>query len=89
MFLDPTTTIGVQDMDDAAGIAFVEELVRAVTREHQVYKHKWHVGDVVLWDNAITMHRRDEYESLQRRFLKRTTIELPSAFHIIPRGQPV
>lgn len=89
LFLDPTTTIGVQDMDDAAGIAFVEELVRAVTREHQVYKHKWHVGDVVLWDNAITMHRRDEYESLQRRFLKRTTIELPSAFHIIPRGQPV
>ena len=87
LFLDPTTTIGVEGMSDAGGIALVDRLRDACTRPDQVYKHRWQVGDVVLWDNAFTMHRRDEYESAQRRFLKRTTIRLPEAMHIIPRGQ--
>ena len=64
-------------------------LVTACTQPGQVYKHRWQVGDVILWDNALTMHRRDEYESVQRRFLKRTTISLPEEQHIIPRGQKV
>lgn len=87
MFLDPTTTIGVEGMSDEEGIALVDRLRDACTRPDQVYKHRWQVGDVILWDNALTMHRRDQYESAQRRFLKRTTIALPSAMHIIPRGQ--
>jgi alpha-ketoglutarate-dependent taurine dioxygenase len=87
MFLDPTTTIGVEGMADKEGVDLVDRLVKACTLPHHVYKHRWHVGDVVLWDNALTMHRRDEYESRQRRFLKRTTIALPEQQHIIPRGQ--
>ena len=87
LFLDPTTTIGVEGMTNEAGLALIDRLTDACTKPHQIYKHKWQVGDVILWDNACTMHRRDEYESVQRRFLKRTTIALPEARHIIPRGQ--
>lgn len=89
LFLDPTTTIGIEGMADDEALALVERLVKACTQPHQVYKHRWQVGDVILWDNALTMHRRDEYESVQRRFLKRTTISLPEDQHIIPRGQKV
>ena len=87
LFLDPSTTIGIEGMADDAAAALIDKLVAACTQPHQVYKHRWQVGDVILWDNACTMHRRDEYESRQRRFLKRTTIVLPEARHIIPRGQ--
>ena len=76
-------------MPDDAALALVDRLVTACTQPHQVYKHRWQVGDVILWDNALTMHRRDEYESVQRRFLKRTTISLPEEQHIIPRGQKI
>lgn len=89
LFLDPSTTIRVEGMSDEAGLALIDRLVKACTQPQQVYKHRWQVGDVVLWDNAFTMHRRDEYESVQRRFLKRTTIALPEEQHIIPRGQRV
>lgn len=89
LFLDPTTTIGIEGMPDDAALALVDRLVTACTQPHQVYKHRWQVGDVILWDNALTMHRRDEYESAQRRFLKRTTISLPEEQHIIPRGQKI
>jgi len=26
-----------------------------------INKHRWTVGDVVMWDNGATMHRRDPF----------------------------
>jgi taurine dioxygenase len=33
------------------------------------------VGDVVLWDNRCTMHRRDPFDPEARRILHRTQIK--------------
>src|SRR5258708_12707216 len=30
--------------------------------EAAVYKHRWALGDLVLWDNRTTMHRRDSFD---------------------------
>jgi taurine dioxygenase len=35
---------------------------------------KWRVGDVVIWDNRCTMHRRDAFDPATRRLLHRTQI---------------
>jgi taurine dioxygenase len=40
-----------------------------------VYKHKWAIGDVVLWDNRTTMHRRDAFDPKSRRVMHRTQIK--------------
>ena len=34
----------------------------------------WQVGDLVVWDNRPTMHRRLAFPDDQRRFMKRTQI---------------
>lgn len=39
------------------------------------YKHKWALGDVVLWDNRTTMHRRDAFDPKSRRVMHRTQIK--------------
>jgi taurine dioxygenase len=39
-----------------------------------VYRHVWQLGDVVLWDNVATMHRRDAFAGADRRLLHRTQI---------------
>ncbi len=39
-----------------------------------VYKHKWALGDLVLWDNRTTMHRRDAFDPKARRVMHRTQI---------------
>jgi taurine dioxygenase len=39
-----------------------------------VYQHKWAVGDLVLWDNRTTMHRRDAFDPKSRRVMHRTQI---------------
>jgi taurine dioxygenase len=40
-----------------------------------VYKHKWALHDVVLWDNRTTMHRRDAFDPMARRVMHRTQIK--------------
>jgi taurine dioxygenase len=55
--------------------ALLEELWPAATREEFVWRHEWQVGDVVLWDNRCTMHRRDPFDPNSRRILHRTQIK--------------
>jgi taurine dioxygenase len=40
-----------------------------------VYAHKWALGDLVLWDNRTTMHRRDAFDPKARRVMHRTQIK--------------
>ena len=43
--------------------------------ETAVYRHKWALGDLVLWDNRTTMHRRDAFDPKARRVMHRTQIK--------------
>ena len=47
--------------------------------ETAVYRHRWAVGDLVLWDNRTTMHRRDAFDPHARRIMHRTQIKGSSA----------
>ncbi len=49
------------------------------------YTHQWQVGDLLMWDNRATMHRRDPFDSSARRLMQRTQIKgqiAPSAFEV-------
>jgi taurine dioxygenase len=39
------------------------------------WTHRWRPGDLVLWDNRSTMHRRDSFDAGARRILHRTQIK--------------
>ena len=39
------------------------------------WEHVWRVGDLVLWDNRCTMHRRDAFDPKQRRIMHRTQVK--------------
>jgi taurine dioxygenase len=55
--------------------ALLDELWAAATRPEFVWAHEWRVGDVVLWDNRCTMHRRDPFPEDSRRVLHRTQVK--------------
>jgi taurine dioxygenase len=86
LYLDSTTTIAIDGMDDASGSALLNELYELATRPEFVYRHYWQVGDVVMWDNGLTMHRREPFDPAARRLMKRTTICLSRERHIVPEG---
>ena len=55
--------------------AMLDELWAHCTQERFVYEHKWSVGDVVIWDNRCTVHRRDAFSSDARRVLFAAQVE--------------
>ena len=55
--------------------ALLDELWSYASREDVSWGHEWRPGDVVLWDNRCTMHRRDPFDANTRRILHRTQIK--------------
>jgi taurine dioxygenase len=55
--------------------ALLDELWSHATREELAWHNEWRVGDVVLWDNRCTMHRRDPFDPNSRRNMHRTQIK--------------
>jgi taurine dioxygenase len=55
--------------------ALLNELWSVVERREFSWEHVWRVGDLVLWDNRCTMHRRDAFDPNSRRIMHRTQVK--------------
>jgi taurine dioxygenase len=55
--------------------ALLDELWTFVDRPEFKWEHVWKVGDLVMWDNRCTMHRRDPFDDTARRVMHRTQIK--------------
>src|SRR5205809_1067776 len=62
-------------LDLAESEALLDELWKFVDRPEFAWEHVWQVGDLVLWDNRCTMHRRDPFDDQARRIMHRTQIK--------------
>ena len=83
LYISPNhiTQIGERDLAETEQV--LDRLVSWAEQPRFTYRHEWRVNDVVLWDNASVMHRRDGFPTEQRRFLKRTGFHFPEA-HGVP-----
>jgi len=55
--------------------ALLDEVWSEATRDSLTWRHQWRVGDLVLWDNRCTLHRRDAFDPSSRRVMHRTQIK--------------
>ena len=62
------------------GRLLLRDLIEHATQREFVYRHRWRVGDLVIWDNRATMHRATPFDDTKyRRELRRvTTLDIPS-----------
>ena len=67
--------IGIEGMPAEDGRALIAALhVHCIRPEFQ-YRHKWQVGDLLMWDNATSMHLAIcDYRLPERRLMYRTTV---------------
>jgi alpha-ketoglutarate-dependent taurine dioxygenase len=56
------------------GRALLSRLLEWATRPEFVYRHRWRVGDLVIWDNRGALHRALPYGSDSPRLMHRTTL---------------
>jgi taurine dioxygenase len=68
--------VGIAGMPEAEALALIKELHEHCLQPQFIYRHRWAVGDVVMWDNCQSLHFAvADYALPQRRLLHRTTIE--------------
>lgn len=65
----------VVDMDFKKSAELLVRLRHWATQPQFVYRHKWTVGDMVIWDNTGTMHRATPYDPKSGRMLHRTKLQ--------------
>ncbi|MGA7862453.1 MAG: TauD/TfdA family dioxygenase [Stellaceae bacterium] len=66
---------GIEGMPPDEAIDLIAELDAHCVRPEFLYRHKWQVGDLLVWDNATSMHLAIcDYALRQRRLMHRTTV---------------
>jgi taurine dioxygenase len=56
----------------------LDRLWKHATRPEFEFRQVWKAGDVLLWDNRVTLHRRDAFDPDSRRVMHRTQIKGPA-----------
>jgi taurine dioxygenase len=65
----------IAGLEPAESEVLLDELWGYVARPEAAWEHVWRVGDLVLWDNRCTMHRRGAFDPAARRIMHRTQIK--------------
>jgi taurine dioxygenase len=55
--------------------ALLDEIWSCATADSLAWYHRWRTGDLVIWDNRCTMHRRNSFDPASRRVMHRTQIK--------------
>ncbi len=67
--------IGIERMPEDEAAELIAELDAHCVKPEFCYRHRWRVGDLVMWDNASAMHLAIcDYALPQRRLMHRTTL---------------
>jgi taurine dioxygenase len=56
LYFDPGKILRIEGIDQTESDALIDELTERMIRPDAQYRHKWSVGDVVIWDNRCSYH---------------------------------
>jgi alpha-ketoglutarate-dependent taurine dioxygenase len=69
-----TSGAWIEGMHPAESHDLLERLMRHATQDKYVYRHKWQLGDLVIWDNTGAMHRVLPFDRESGREFHRATL---------------
>jgi taurine dioxygenase len=67
--------VGIEGVPEDEAVDLIAELDAHCVRPEFLYRHKWQVGDLLMWDNTSSMHLAiSDYTLPERRLMHRTTV---------------
>ena len=77
----PERCTSLSGVDERNGRRIIDILYRRSVRRRNIYAHRWREGDIVIWDDRVTMHRADHCGVVGERVLHRGLVrgEVPVA----------
>ncbi len=74
LYFNRLMTHHVVGMDAQESKALLARLFDHQEQERFLYRHVWTPGDLVMWDNRSALHARSDFDSSQRRLMRRTVV---------------
>ncbi|MCJ8160510.1 TauD/TfdA dioxygenase family protein [Acinetobacter zhairhuonensis] len=74
LWLNTRSEVELLNYDDVAGSELIAQLRKHILKPEFRYDHQWETGDIVFWDNQVTLHSRTPFPANQRRLLKRISL---------------
>jgi taurine dioxygenase len=76
LYINPIRIENIIGLTNSESIKLLEKLMKYVSKKDFEYRHKWKLGDFVIWDNRILMHKANgDYDMNEKRYLYRLMIQ--------------
>ena len=75
LYVNPLSTTAIVGVSKAESRALLDLLFEHYTQHEHIYRHRWEPGDIVLWDNRVTLHYAvGDYSNADARLLQRISL---------------
>ena len=76
LYINPIRIEGIVGMAQAEALELLDELLAHSIQEKYQYRHQWRIGDLVMWDNRLLLHKANaDYDMDQMRYLYRVMLK--------------
>lgn len=76
LYFDPGKIVAIDGLDPQESDALIAELTERMIQPDAEYRHKWRVGDIVIWDNRCSYHKAaGDYPPHEERLHWRVSIK--------------
>ena len=76
IYINPIRIEEIVGLAEAEALPLLDELLEHATQEKFQYRHKWHSGDMVMWDNRCLLHKANgDYPVAEVRYLYRLMLK--------------
>lgn len=75
LYVSEMTSVSIEGMTEEESRPLLQYLYDHSVVPENVYRHRWQIGDTMMWDNRSAMHiALADYDHNQRRIMYRTTL---------------
>lgn len=74
LFVNPGFTSHIEGVSDAESRALLDLFYAHLAKPEHIVRHRWNLGDIVLWDNRNTLHYANRDYLPNRRVMHRVTL---------------
>ena len=57
LYINPIRIEAIEGLSEPEMLSLMDELMEHATSEKYQYRHKWRLGDLVMWDNRCLLHK--------------------------------
>lgn len=88
LYVNEAQTARINELDRQGSDSLLAALFARLYDPAAIHEHRWHAGDLVIWDNWRLQHGRPALENVTRRTLQRAVVARQSLYEQIPDFRP-